>query len=271
MLQKFGLEASLAQFGSAFLQKSGTLHPRKLVHALLQAALERMPSLSIHPHTPALDISPTTAENVHSYRIRTNKGSIATRAVLHATNGYAGSICPSLHGSKGVFGCKAHMLAVQPNVKPTTKRFPVGFGYADFWHWLHQRPHEGPFLYGLAEAELLNDYDDTTTIARDHPARQKMKTFLETIFPLWFENIDPARHVTHDWTGVQGFTMTGASIVGKVSLESPGEFASVGHNGEGMSRCFASAAIATGAMLAYLGEKQFDTPEWFPHTYRRNL
>jgi glycine/D-amino acid oxidase-like deaminating enzyme len=271
LAQRFDLDPSKCAFGAAFIQRSGTMHPRKFVHILLQKALDRIPYLSIHPHNPVLGITMTENGASPLYQVRTKKGYITARAVLHATNAYAGSICSDLHGTDGVFGCKAHMIAVQPNVKDCSKQLQVGFGYADFWHWLHQRPNNGPFLYGFGEAELLNDYDDTRTISEDHPARQRMNTFLGAVFPSWYENVDITKDATHDWTGVQGFTMTGASIVGQVSKNSPGEFASVGHNGEGMTRCFASAYIATRALLAYLDGERFQTPAWFPHSYRRNI
>lgn len=229
-----------------------------------------MPNLTIHPYTP---VEAVTKDNGASglYKVRTTKCTVKARAIFHATNAYAGNICADLKGSNGVFGSKAHMLGVNPNVPGCTRQLDVGFGYGDFWHYLQQRPNRGPFLYGFAVAELLNNYDDTITLPDDHPIRPKMFKFLEDTFPEWFQNIDQKRDTSHDWTGIQGFTMTGASIVGRPSKDSPGEFASVGHNGEGMGRCFASAAVATDAMLAYLDGKDYTPPDWFPACFRRNI
>ncbi|EIT72287.1 hypothetical protein AO1008_11336 [Aspergillus oryzae 100-8] len=99
-----------------------------------------------------------------------------------------------------------------------------------------------------------------------------MVQFLETVFPHHFEDIDFKRDVVYDWTGIQGFTKDGASIVGRPTKGSPGEYVSVGHNGEGMGRCFACATVATDAMLSYLkGTKSWTPPEWFPMSFARNL
>ncbi|KAF2009034.1 FAD dependent oxidoreductase [Aaosphaeria arxii CBS 175.79] len=269
--KKFGLDAELCRYGSALLERAGTFYPRKFVHNLLLTALERMPNLTIHPYTPVEAVRKVETPDVQ-YEIRTPRGTITSKAVFHATNAYAGNICPPLKGSNGVFGAKAHLLALSPNTPGNRdKQLKYGFGYADFWHYLHQRPAHGSFLYGLADAEILNDYDDSITLPTDHPVRAKMAEMLERNFPDWFENLDLSKDVTHDWTGIQGLTMTGASIVGRPSIESPGEFASVGHNGEGMGRCFASGTVASDAMLAYLDGSEYSPPDWFPHCYRRNI
>lgn len=261
---------SLREFGATLIEKSGTMYPRKFVHKLLVAASERMSNLSIHPWTPAEQIS--FDETSALYTISTTKGSIRTRSVFHATNGYANRLLPSLRDEKGVFGCKAHMMGVLPNVPESMAQLDQGFGYEGFWHWLLQRPNHGPFLYGAGDAELINDYDDTVTLPKDHSIRGVMLKFLEKAFPTTFANIDEATGIQYDWTGVQGFTMNNMSVVGRPDSNSPGEFASVAHNGQGMIRCFSSATIAIDALLAYLNnDRKWSPPEWFPVSFRRNM
>lgn len=267
------MNESKAQYGAAYLEASGTVYPRKLVGVLLKAALKRMPALTIHAYTPASSVvSDFTAERYH-YTVSTNRGEIKARAVFHATNGYASHLVPSLCGKDGVYGRKAHMLGVQPNITaPDTCQLSRGFGYQDFWHWILQRPNNGPYLYGLATAEVTGDYNDNITLPENTPHRREMVQFLETVFPHHFEDIDFKRDVVYDWTGIQGFTKDGASIVGRPTKGSPGEYVSVGHNGEGMGRCFACATVATDAMLSYLkGTKSWTPPEWFPMSFARNL
>lgn len=135
------MNESKAQYGAAYLEASGTVYPRKLVGVLLKAALKRMPALTIHAYTPASSVvSDFTAERYH-YTVSTNRGEIKARAVFHATNGYASHLVPSLCGKDGVYGRKAHMLGVQPNITaPDTCQLSRGFGYQDFWHWILQRP-----------------------------------------------------------------------------------------------------------------------------------
>jgi glycine/D-amino acid oxidase-like deaminating enzyme len=117
----------------------------------------------------------------------------------------------------------------------------------------------------------MNDYDDSKTIARDNIALKHMLSFLQTAFPKSFQSPDYERDVLYDWTGVQGLTKSGASYVGRPSTEKPGEFMSVGHNGEGMTRCFACASVATDAIIAYLDEREYSPPSWLPLCYRYNI
>lgn len=269
--QKANIPAGAAKFGGAFLEKSGTIYPRKLVALLLQTALDRMPNLSIHPFTPAIESTYHSSEPF-PYMVSTTKGVIRSRTVLHATNGYASHLVPEMQGSEGVFGCRAHMMGIRPNQKGSEEhQLEGGFGYADFFHWIMQRPSHGPFLYGLANAENIGNYNDCEVYASKEPIRKTMLDFLCEVFPQQFSKIDIEKAVTYDWTGVQGFTMNGCSIVGRANIERRGEFVSVGFNGEGMGRCFASATVVVEGLLNHLeGKDDYIPPDWFPRTWSRN-
>ncbi|KAF5228925.1 hypothetical protein FAUST_10724 [Fusarium austroamericanum] len=270
VLEKLQMDPDTAKYGAAYLAKCGTLYPRKLVNVLLETAVKRMKALTLHPFTPVTSILKEQSESELRYTVHTSKGSLKAKAVLYATNGYSSHIVPSLRGEDGVYGCKAHMIGVQP---PATEapQLNLGFGFADFWHWIQQRPDNGPFLYGLATAELIGDYNDTTTLPNDHPVRQEMYSFLAKAFPQSFPDGVALDHLTYDWTGVQGFTKDGASIVGRPVKGSPGEFASVGHNGEGMAKCFVCASVVTDGILEYLdGKRVLKAPDWFPRAYWRD-
>lgn len=239
-----------------------------------------MLSFSTHTFNPVTAVNPRNPEDPKTdYEVVTSKGSIRARAVFHATNGYANHLIPELRGKHGVYGVKSHVLAIQPN-KPCLSsehgatHLPPSFGYDDANHWIAQVPRKGPFVYGFSSSktEPIGDFDDTTTYRDEQFDRSAMFTFLETAFPHSFENIDRGRDVKYDWTGVMGFTMTGASVVGRRHKDRLGEFLSVAHNGEGMNRCCMCATVATEALIAFLdGNDAWMPPEWFPHIYRRNI
>lgn len=230
-----------------------------------------MPSLSMHPHTPVTEVSQISTDTSPLYRVSTsNRGAVKAKVVFHATNGYSSHLMSSLRGRNGVVGCQAHMLGVQPP-KSQTAQLDLGFGYADFWHWVQQRPGRGPFLYGLGTAECVNEYNDLGTIPDDHPVKLEMLQFLRNTFRDWFPDDDMKKHVEYDWTGIQGFTADGSSIVGRPEKTSPGEFVSVGHNGEGMTRCFACSTVVTDMILDYLrGDTGLKAPDWFPRVFLRD-
>jgi glycine/D-amino acid oxidase-like deaminating enzyme len=79
---------------------------------LLRTALERMKHFSVQPYTPVSRVDYDSSQEELKYTVATTKGSIRAKVVLHATNGYASHILPSLAGKDGVVGCKAHMLGI---------------------------------------------------------------------------------------------------------------------------------------------------------------
>lgn len=230
-----------------------------------------MPNLTLHPYTPAFDVKRDYTKDL-PYSVETKRGTISARAVFHATNVYASSILPSLTGEQGVFACSCHVMAVRP--ESGTKQLSAGYGWDDMWYWIAPQPNNGPWIYGYSFTETIGDYDDSKGLPQDHEHRPQMYKFLEDQFPQHFPKIEFENDVTHNWTGIQGYTDSGASFVGRPLKESPGEFMCVGHNGEGMTRCFSTATVATEAMLNYLNggkPEDYTPPEWLPQAYRYNL
>ncbi|KAF9882275.1 hypothetical protein CkaCkLH20_00311 [Colletotrichum karsti] len=282
LVEESNIALEMGQFGAASLDKSGTIFPRKLVAELLRDAIRRMPGLTIHPYNPVRSVDKISVQTSHgsapSYTTTTDNGIIRSRAVVHATNAYASYLIPSLRNSNGVVGCKAECIAVKPNVAPSGSSNPHGLrgglGFDEFGHYIIQRPNNGPFIYGWSTCEKIGEYDDNTPLSCDEnqkPAGQDVMTdLLEKGFPHSFGAVDLQRDVSHRWSGIQGFTKSGASLVGRPSEESPGEFMSVGHNGEGMGRCFACATVMTDMLVHYLDGKKHDTwsrPDWFPESF----
>lgn len=264
----------MAKFGAAFIDESGIVYPRKLVAMLLRTSMARMPGLSIHPYNPVSAVEQFGDDgDEYRYRVVSSKKTLRARVVLHATNAYVSHLVPELCGKGGVVGRREHMLGVAPNRHESVKApLMPGFGYDDFWHYIQQRPGNGPFLYGHADEVAEASFDDTTTIAADHPKRARMLRFLETAFPQSFAGLDETRDVQYDWTGIVGMTEDWASIVGRPAPERRGEFCSVGHNGEGMGRCYVCAEVVVEAMVAHLdGDEDWEPPTWFPEVFSRNL
>lgn len=265
----------MAKYGGACIEKSGTIFPRKLVACLLRDALKRIPGLTIHPYNPARSVTKTDSSGKPRYTVETDKGSIGCWAVVHATNAYASYLIPSLRGPKGVLGCKAECIAIPPNVPAAGDPcLRGGLGFDEFMHYVIQRPNDGPLIYGWSGVEMVANYDDSDALPKSDDKKPaghgEMAGFLESAFPQRFKGIDWDQHVSHRWTGIQGFTETGASLVGRHSEDSPGEFICVGHNGEGMGRCFASATVMTDRLLHYLEDKDessWTAPDWFPKSF----
>ncbi|PVH75269.1 FAD dependent oxidoreductase [Cadophora sp. DSE1049] len=277
VLEKCSISPEIAKYGAAYLEKAGSMYPRKFIAAMLRHVKTQMKNFTIHPYHPVTSVSKiaeygNSSTARQSYEIITDKGIIRTRAVVHATNAYASHLLPSLAGKHGVFGCKCEVIAIQHNHATSTQNpLKQSFGYDQVWHWIMQRPDNGPFIYGWSGIEKLLDYDDSKTLAENHESRAFMSKWLEESFPKTFENVDWGRDVKNCWSGIQGYTIDGSSFVGNPSADSPGEFMSVGHNGEGMGRCFACATVLVDKMVHYLEGKDeqatWSAPEWFPRAF----
>ncbi|KAM0420366.1 hypothetical protein ACHAPT_011908 [Fusarium lateritium] len=270
VLKKLYLAPDKAQYGAAHMAKSGSIFPRKLVDNLIRHAPSQMPNLSVHPYNAAKSVQKDTETSPDSnprYNIITEQAAVRSQTVIHATNAYASHLIPSLVGEKGVFGCKADVLAVQPNCDPTAwSTLEGGLGHDLFWHWAIQRPENGPFIYGWSGVERLLDYDDSVTLPSDDPSRAYIFEWLQESFPNNFRSLQWDKDVVYAWSGVQAYTMDGTSQVGHPTKDSPGEFMSVGHNGEGMSRCFACSTVVVDKLLHYL---QGGREPWSPPSRSR--
>lgn len=218
-----------------------------------------------------------------------NEELIAIHQSVQATNGYVSHLVPSLAGPDGVLGTKAHMVAVQASPSSESTQLQYGVGYANYWHYLHQRlprwsnqkrgeaePSEGIMLSGYGGK--MGDYDDTTLMGDDGSNRKIMLDFLADAFPQKFSAAGEAAGrvaasaVLYEWSGIMGYTINHCSIVGWHNKDTePGQFLCVGHNGEGMARCHALALTSGDAVLAYLRGKEFEKPDWFPESFARNL
>ncbi|KAH7125801.1 FAD dependent oxidoreductase [Dactylonectria macrodidyma] len=279
VLKKLHIAPGKAQYGAAYMARSGSIFPRKLVDHLIRHAQSCMPNLTIHSYCPVELVQKDTKAPTHmnfGYSVLTKRGTIRSRTVFHGTNAYANRLIPSLVGQNGVFGCKADVVAVQPNCDPTAaSTLEGGLGYDFFWHWAIQRPQNGPFIYGWSGVEKLLDYDDSATLPPDDPSRNYMRQWLEESFPGNFNAIEWDKDVLCSWSGVMAYTMDGTSQVGHPSKDSPGEFMSVGHNGEGMGRCFACSSVVVDKLLHYLqdggDQKPWSPPSWFPRAFLRNV
>ena len=174
-----------------------------------------MKNLTLHPFTPVRKVDHDNTSS-HPYILTTSKGQVRARAVLHATNAYVTSIVPALQNEDGVFGCSAQMIGISPNTADGKhEQLEHSLGYQECFHWLFQRPNNGPYLYGQWKSEKMGRYNDTIRFPQNNTVRQEMMEFLETAFPHKFKNLSIEKDIEYDWQGVQGFTKNGASIVGR--------------------------------------------------------
>ena len=80
------------------------------------------------------------------------------------------------------------------------------------------------FLYGYGEAEAIEDYDDSVVTDFFQAFKKDMLAFTSSSIPKDFPEPATPVQIEYDWTGIMGYTKSGCSIVGRISLERPSEF-----------------------------------------------
>ncbi|KAJ7759274.1 nucleotide-binding domain-containing protein [Mycena metata] len=97
----------------AIATTAGAIHPYRFVTSILSRLLGSHPkSFQLFTHTPCLSISSSRSKD--GYAVLTNKGTIQARHVVHATNGWASHLLPSMRGK--IVPVRAHMSAQRPGL-----------------------------------------------------------------------------------------------------------------------------------------------------------
>ncbi|KAF5680573.1 FAD dependent oxidoreductase [Fusarium heterosporum] len=258
---------------------AGALWPYRLVTGVWNDLLERFSGLSINTHTA---IESVTQNSDASYTVKSSRGTIRARHVIHTTNAYAGQLISSLRGS--LAGAIAHMSAQQPGAS-----FPTSHGnrswsviYNPGFDYVTQRP-DGPdgspgdlmigggFFRSRAEGlDQIGVWDDSQTHALP---MMHVRGVMPTIFePQWGEG----SKLVKSWTGILGFTGDLMPLVGRVPKsrvqKDSGEWMAAGFCGEGMVWAWLCGTALAVMVLGKEGEDLEESvgrpggrlDEWFP-------
>ncbi|TQV94315.1 hypothetical protein V2A60_002648 [Cordyceps javanica] len=295
--KKFGCNDLIV---GALSYPAGAAFPFRLVTGAWKALVDKYPQLVLLSNTPVEDISVAANSPQHPYAIKTPKGTVRTRHVLHATNAYAPSLVPRLRNSlTGARGCMSAQDG-GADFPATHGNRSWGTVYAPGFDYVTQRPDNddgspgdvmvgGGFLRSKSGGlDLLGVWDDSK---RDALPLVHVRGIMPTVFePNWGGGSSPtAGSSKKDWTGIMGFTGDSLPFVGSLSqniserqntypgadvagLEGSGEWIAAGFNGHGMVWAWLSGAAAA-IMMA--GQDKKDLPKvpgrpagtldsWFP-------
>jgi glycine/D-amino acid oxidase-like deaminating enzyme len=254
-------------------------------------------TLTIETNTPVESVSVLIDGPAgFPYALKTNRGTLFVRHVVHATNAFASHLVPGLRRS--IVGGRAHMSAQQPGYE-----FPNSGGmrswsviYGEAFDYVTQRPSApgetqgdlmvgGGFMrsskQGIDQVAL---YDDGATI--DALTTSHLVGILPSIFyPRWGGGAE----IKQVWSGIIGLTGDSLPFVGRLparitgrdtkkketnleETDGHGEWIAAGFCGEGMTWAWLCGA-ALGIMIA--GSEKEDLQEvpgrpggrleqWFP-------
>ncbi|ORY73644.1 FAD dependent oxidoreductase-domain-containing protein [Leucosporidium creatinivorum] len=257
---------------------SSNLYPLRFVTALFQRALRQISqagdnppvSLDVYTHTVVSTIEPSS-HSPYRWTVQTSRGPILARSVIHATNGYASSVVPSLaSGPSRIVPTRGQVLAYAP--QPTSNpRWTTAFSAPHSREYFFQRPNGGPIIIGGARAAAGAPYefgvsDDSQVNDR---VEEELREYLPKQFPRWFAD-GKEGHVDQSWTGVMGYREGGVPLVGQLYVDGEarvGQFISAGYSGHGVVRAPVCGQAIADMALAELRGESFKMPDWMPEHF----
>ncbi|KAF4438581.1 FAD dependent oxidoreductase superfamily [Fusarium acutatum] len=248
------------------------LWPYRLLTAVLASLRKEFSdSFSLETNTPVLSVQAQDNALEFPYLVRTLRGSIRAKHVIHCTNGYSSHLIPGLVGHLYPLRGTMSTQKLGPNFPRAGHNMSwsqVSLGTYDAksghihlgLYYAQQNAKTGVMFLG-GESQSLGGLltSDDSDVADD--ARQT----LTSAAPKIWKDAAPAEAL-NIWSGIMGFTADGMPIVGKLpqnltGRSGSGEWIAAGFNGHGMDKCW-----LTGEAIARMVLGETDVPG-FPKAY----
>lgn len=269
-MQDFGIHGAA---GGALIP-AGTVWPYRLVTKVFADLLKKYADrFTIETNTPVLGVEhdPKSA-TPFAYTLRTSRGILRARNVIHATNGYTGHLLPDLRGRIHPF--KGTMTVQDPGSSVPNQGDSVSWGFhyppthdpatgrSGFGlYYLGQSAKTGYLYFGGENARV-----DDTISADDSFVGEHAVSHLRRALPRFFgKNESASWKLVSSWSGIMGFSSDGLPLVGRLPSSisgrgGDGEWIAAAFNGYGMANCLLSGEAL--ALMA-LGEQV----DWLPGAY----
>ncbi|PWN41335.1 DAO-domain-containing protein [Ceraceosorus guamensis] len=229
-LEQLGLSGAKA----AWEQTGSTVHPLKLVSLLYSVAMrtarERRIQVEAHTYCPVDEVVEQASNGLNNLTqsssralLRTRRGSLQARYVVHATNAWASHLSPQLAGPKGIVPTRGQAMAVEPKEPQTWSQglaTPDGFNYMQMRPGTAQVQAEAsqgpaknpPIIFGggrdsapAYEWGVENDGELSNNVSK------RQRQLLPSLLPSAFGGLPQP---THEWTGIMAYTQSLNPICG---------------------------------------------------------
>ncbi|KAK0483681.1 DAO-domain-containing protein [Armillaria novae-zelandiae] len=257
---------------SVFSWDAASLYPWKLVAHIIMTCLSE--GLNLQTWTLVKSVSSSSVPR--KWIVATERGSITTPTVVHATNAYASALLPEL---KNVIKPTPHMCnkVIPPRSWSGTKALENSYGVlcpGGALYSINPRANsDGIILFGgsnpgqHALLKYLEEHPDERTndsLTNFKPVTKAVDDFIQNEFSDWGSASAPGEGLDYAWSGIIGRSADGLPYVGPIPGK-PGQWTCAGHNGHGMARIFTTA---TGLVKLIQGGTWADTglPECFELT-----
>jgi glycine/D-amino acid oxidase-like deaminating enzyme len=201
--------------GGRLLPEQGLIHPARLVHGLMQAALRRE---ALASHAEVLTLVP----DGQSVFMQTSRGHLRARAVVVAVNAWTSKLLPGF--TDIIVPVREQMLAYAPTEPLFSTGVTADLVAGEYW----QQTHDGTILVGgcgsVAPGEDIGIWESQPTTV--------VQEAIEQILPRLFPSLSHLQ-VVRRWAGLMGSTSDSHPIVDRVP-SMPGVFVVGGFSGHGM-------------------------------------
>ncbi|PBK78208.1 FAD/NAD(P)-binding domain-containing protein [Armillaria solidipes] len=260
---------------SVFSWDAASLYPWKLVAHIITTCLSK--GLNLQTWTPVNSVRLSGVSG--KWVVATERGSIATPAVVHATNAYASALLPEF---KNAIKPTPHMCnkVIPPRSWSGTKALENSYGVlcpgGTFYSINPRANSDGIILFGgsnpgqHALLKYLEKHPDERTndgLTNFEPVTKAVDDFIQNEFSDWGSASAPGEGCDYAWSGIIGKSADGVPYVGPIPGK-PGQWICAGHDGHGMVRIFTTAP---GLVKLIQGGTWADTglPECFELTPER--
>ncbi|KIV85327.1 hypothetical protein PV11_01030 [Exophiala sideris] len=247
--------------------ESGSLSAYKFTIGILKLALKK--GLNLQCNTPATSIS---KDPDGSWTTHTPRGSLTSRKLILAMNGYTAHLYPRLQGV--IVPLRGVITAQRPgqNLPQTGLPTTYSFVHATSFEYMISRPRgtkfEGDVVIGgghqVAKDNGFNEYGNTDDTAYDEASAAYLLDITKKVFDKDWGADQPEGQCRKTWSGVMGFSSDGYPFVGPVPGEE-GLYLDASFQGHGMVLCFLCAKAVVQMIQGKNGD---ELDSWFPRCYR---
>lgn len=218
------------------------LWPYKLVMGLLSKLVDE--GVNLQTHTPVIGIS-EEQDLDGNWIVTTDRGTIRSKKVILATNGYTAAISPQFHDKivpvRGI--CSRIIAPDASKVSRLTNSYSIRYGQGIYDYMIPRL--DGSIIVGGAKPKFWHDpkqwYGVTDDSKLIDPAKDYFDGLMQRHFTAWEES---CAYTDMVWTGIMGWTTDFMPYVGEVPNK-PGQLIIAGFSGHGMPLiCLASKAMA---------------------------
>ncbi|OWZ66298.1 hypothetical protein AYX14_02526 [Cryptococcus neoformans] len=240
---------------AAYQWPAASLNPSKLCYAVHRVNLSLGAKLfTWTPVTNVTEASSSDEDGAYKWKVETSRGSIVTKKVVYATNGYTSLILPEMDGLIVSHKAQAIKLTPPPLGMDAFPRIEetMSLRYLDRFYSVMQRPDNSIVLAAPRKwpsqdpstfASLFGTYDDSQPLAER--TANAYSEFCETLPGGGYRVEKDERGLAkeghggldYSWSGILGVTPDNVPFLGAIPGKK-GQYIIAGFNGHGMARIF---------------------------------